>query len=361
MLKFSGSAIGLVGDSSPLLGVDSIKGHNQVSGKGFLTTGPPIEAGNVVIHRGLYTPMPGCSVYSSYVNGLCCELELLIRASFGITRLICVSFGITRVIGVSFGVTRLIRVSFGITRLIRVSFGITRLIRASFEITRLMCKGTARGKPTRGKKDAEMPPRRGARKGGRGGRGGRENGAGRVQPEVQPVAQATDPAAPITHADLAAMEQRFKDLIMQMQKQQQPAPPAPALAPASVPVVPEVVPDQLSAEAKHLRDFRKYNPTKFDGSLEDPTRAQLWLLSLKTIFWYMKCLEDQKVQCAVFMLTDRGTAWWETTERMLRGDVGQITWQQFKESFYAKFFSASLRDAKRQEFLNLEQDDMTVE
>ncbi|KAA0041160.1 gag protease polyprotein [Cucumis melo var. makuwa] len=148
-----------------------------------------------------------------------------------------------------------------------------------------------------------MPPRRGARRGGRGGRG---RGAGRVQPEVQPVAKATDPAAPVTHADLAAMEQRFRDLIMQMREQQQPAPPAPAPAPAPapVPVVPQVVPDQLSAEAKHLRDFRKYNPTTFDGSLEDPTRAQLW-----------------------------GTAWWETTERMLGGD----------------------------EFLNLEQGDMTVE
>ncbi|KAL0551618.1 hypothetical protein IC582_010707 [Cucumis melo] len=87
----------------------------------------------------------------------------------------------------------------------------------------------------------------------------------------------------------------------------------------------------------------------------------MWLSSLETIFRYMKCPEDQKVQCAVFMLTDRGTAWWETTERVLGGDVSQITWQQFKESFYAKFFSASLRDAKRQEFLNLEQGDMTVE
>ncbi|KAA0046024.1 gag protease polyprotein [Cucumis melo var. makuwa] len=158
----------------------------------------------------------------------------------------------------------------------------------------------------------EMPPRRGARRGGQG------RGAGRVQPEVQPVTQATDPAAPVTHADLAAMEQRFRDLIVQTWEQQQPAPPAPA----PVPVVPQVVPDQLSAEAKHLRDFRKYNPTTFDGSLEDPTRAQLWLSSLETIFWYMKCLEDQKVQCAVFMLTDRGTAWWETIKRMLGGDVG---------------------------------------
>ncbi|KAA0055520.1 gag protease polyprotein [Cucumis melo var. makuwa] len=163
-------------------------------------------------------------------------------------------------------------------------------------------------------------------------------------------AQAIDPAALVTLADLAAMEQKFRDLIMQMREQQQPAPPAPA--PASV--VPQVVPDQLSAEAKHLRDFRKYNPTTFDGSLEDPTRAQMWLSSLETIFRYMKCPEDQKVQCVVFMLTDRGTAWWETAGRMVGGDVGQITWKQFKESFYAKFFSASLRDAKRQEFLNLE-------
>ncbi|KAA0058399.1 pol protein [Cucumis melo var. makuwa] len=333
--------------------------------------------------------------------------------------------------------TRLICASFGSTRLICASFGSTRLICASFGSTRLLCRvGVQRGADRReagrmreGHMDAsdfpslplwpetvfcklspeklgryswyqslsfrfcrltydvslcfvslwlkrslplvrEMPPRRGARRGGRGGRG---RGAGRVQPEVQPVAQAPDPAAPVTHADLAAMEQRFRDMIMQMREQQKPASPTPAPAPAPapapvpapapapVPVAPQFVPDQLSAEAKHLRDFRKYNPTTFDGSLEDPTRAQMWLSSLETIFRYMKCPEDQKIQCAVFMLTDRGTAWWETTERMLGGDVSQITWQQFKESFYAKFFSASLRDAKRQEFLNLEQGDMTVE
>ncbi|KAA0046088.1 ty3-gypsy retrotransposon protein [Cucumis melo var. makuwa] len=136
----------------------------------------------------------------------------------------------------------------------------------------------------------KMPPRRGACRGRRGGRG---RGAGRVQPE--------------------------------MREQQHPTPPA--LTP--VQVVPQVVSDQLSAEAKHLRDFRKYNPTTFDGSLEDPTRAQMWLSSLETIFRYMKCPEDQKVRCAVFMLTDRGTA--------------------------------CLRDAKRQEFLNLEQGDRKVE
>ncbi|TYK06207.1 pol protein [Cucumis melo var. makuwa] len=84
-----------------------------------------------------------------------------------------------------------------------------------------------------------------------GDRGGRGRGAGRVQP----VAQATNPATPVTDANLVAME-----------------------------------------------------------SVEDPTKAQMWLSSVETIFRYMKCLDNQK-----------------------------ITWEQFKKSFYAKFCSASLR------------------
>ncbi|KAA0037320.1 gag protease polyprotein [Cucumis melo var. makuwa] len=161
----------------------------------------------------------------------------LLCVSFGITRLICVSFRITRLLCVSFGIMRLICASFGITRPICASFGITRLICASDGITRLIDVRVWREAEQRGQEGCvkaiwtrlvffmlplmEMLPRRGARRGGRGGRG---RGERRVQPEVQPVAQATDPAAPVTHADLAAIEQRFRDLIMQMREQQQPAP-----------------------------------------------------------------------------------------------------------------------------------------
>ncbi|KAA0033192.1 gag-protease polyprotein [Cucumis melo var. makuwa] len=95
--------------------------------------------------------------------------------------------------------------------------------------------------------------------------------------------------------------------------------------------------------------------------MDNPTKAQMWLTSIETIFRYMKCLDDENVQCAVFFLEDRGTAWWETAERMLGGDVSKITWEQFKENFYAKFFSANVKHAKQQEFLNFEQGDMTVE
>ncbi|KAA0046204.1 gag-protease polyprotein [Cucumis melo var. makuwa] len=179
-----------------------------------------------------------------------------------------------------------------------------------------------------------MPPRRGAHRGG--GKGGR--GTGHGQPEEQLAVPTTDPNAP----NQAALVQA-----------QTVIPPAPVEA--------QPAPVQLSAEAKHLRDFRKYNPKTLDRSMDNPTKAQMWLRSVETIFRYMKCPEDQKVQCAVFFLEDRGTAWWETAERMLGGDVSKITWDQFKESFYAKFFSANVKHAKPQEFLNLEQGDMAVE
>ncbi|TYK03544.1 retrotransposon protein, putative, Ty3-gypsy subclass [Cucumis melo var. makuwa] len=111
-------------------------------------------------------------------------------------------------------------------------------------------------------------------------------------------------------------------------------PGAPVLAqtvPSLAPVEAQLEPVQLSAEAKHLRDFRKYNPKTFNGSMDNPTKAQMWLTSIEKIF------------------------------RMLDGDVSKITWEQFKESFYAKFFSANVKYAKQQKFLNLEQGDMTVE
>ncbi|TYK04690.1 hypothetical protein E5676_scaffold676G00100 [Cucumis melo var. makuwa] len=202
--KFSGSAAGLFGDSFLFLGVNSIEGHNRISGKGFPTTGPRIEAGNVVIHRGLHVTRP--LVVACVLSGVrsClrinpdagCSCALRVCASLESTRLICASFGSTRLICASFGSTGLICASFGSTRLICASFGSTRLICAFYGTTRLLCR-------VREQREAD---RRGA---GRM-REGHMDVSGfliaSADPEVQPVAQATDPAAQVTHADLAAME-----------------------------------------------------------------------------------------------------------------------------------------------------------
>ncbi|KAA0067237.1 ty3-gypsy retrotransposon protein [Cucumis melo var. makuwa] len=64
------------------------------------------------------------------------------------------------------------------------------------------------------------------------------------------------------------------------------------IASAQTLVEPQNVSDQLSAKAKHLRDFMKYNPKTFDGSLKDPTKAQMSLPFVETIF----CLRYAKQQ-----------------------------------------------------------------
>ena len=74
-----------------------------------------------------------------------------------------------------------------------------------------------------------------------------------------------------------------------------------------------------------MKDFRKYNSKIFDESLKGSTKAQMRLSSVETIFWYIKCPNNYKFQCVIFILTDRGTTWWETIERMLGGDENQIT------------------------------------
>uniref|UniRef100_A0A9I9EHC0 Gag protease polyprotein n=1 Tax=Cucumis melo TaxID=3656 RepID=A0A9I9EHC0_CUCME len=91
-----------------------------------------------------------------------------------------------------------------------------------------------------------MSPRRGARRGG--GRGGR--GASRGQPEAQPAAPAVDPNAPVTQADLAAMEQRYQDMLQA------------ALAPFLAAQQNQAAPVQ--ARPSFFQPLRKLNPCQFN-------------------------------------------------------------------------------------------------
>ncbi|XP_038889305.1 uncharacterized protein LOC120079215 [Benincasa hispida] len=117
----------------------------------------------------------------------------------------------------------------------------------------------------------------------------------------------------------------------------------------------------LPLEAKHLRDFRKFDPCSFDGSLGDPTKSKMWLSSIETIFCFMRCPEEHKLQCTVFILTGNAEIWWHSAEKMIDTGGELVTWEQFKERFYEKYFSANTRYNKQAEFLNLRQRVMSVE
>ncbi|KAA0035911.1 gag-protease polyprotein [Cucumis melo var. makuwa] len=170
--------------------------------------------------------------------------------------------------------------SFGFTKdwLVPTRSQIARIRERASSQTEAEVRAKASWRMTRSDR-GKMPPCRGAHRGG----GRRGRGAGRIQHEEQPAVQAANLTA-FTHVALAQTQ----------------------VASAQALMVPQIVSDQLSAEAKHLRDFRKYNPKTFDESMDNPTKAQMWLTSIEKFCRYMKCPNDQKVQCVVFFLEDRG-------------------------------------------------------
>lgn len=115
----------------------------------------------------------------------------------------------------------------------------------------------------------------------------------------------------------------------------------------------------MSVATRYLQEFKIYDPRSFDGLSTDPTFAVAWMSSMETIFRYMRCPEEHKVQCATFMLRDDALLWWEFTERTIDVSGGPVTWLQFKEAFFERYDLPITR--KKEEFIQLKQGNQTVE
>nr|KYP62010.1 hypothetical protein KK1_016525 [Cajanus cajan] len=74
----------------------------------------------------------------------------------------------------------------------------------------------------------------------------------------------------------------------------------------------------------------------------------------------MNCLDNQKVNYAVFMLVGEAEYWWDSTRRLLEGGGIIITWEVFRAKFFEKYFPNDVRRAKEIEFMQLKQGNMTV-
>ncbi|KAA0049972.1 ty3-gypsy retrotransposon protein [Cucumis melo var. makuwa] len=105
------------------LDVDSIKEYNQISGKGFLTIGPRIEAGNVVTHMGIIRNVTvSCSLCAIICNELFTDRHRC-------PDVLCI---VVMLVGYV------------------VNWNSTSM---DYKVL-MLCKGTVRGRPTRDKKDA---------------------------------------------------------------------------------------------------------------------------------------------------------------------------------------------------------------
>ncbi|OWM67173.1 hypothetical protein CDL15_Pgr000625 [Punica granatum] len=106
--------------------------------------------------------------------------------------------------------------------------------------------------------------------------------------------------------------------------------------------------------------FRKYGPSNFSGSA-DPIEAENWITGMERIFSIMEVSDTQRVALASFMLEGDAQYWWEATQRRLDpNSLHAITWFEFTQAFYNKYFPASFRRTKEREFLNLKQGELGV-
>ena len=87
--------------------------------------------------------------------------------------------------------------------------------------------------------------------------------------------------------------------------------------------------------------------------------ADHWLYQIERIPWAMEITSNTtRITLASFLLEGESQIWWDwvTTSR----DLETMTWADFRRLFMGKYFSASARHAKAQEFLKLRQRTMTV-
>lgn len=115
--------------------------------------------------------------------------------------------------------------------------------------------------------------------------------------------------------------------------------------------------DHEKGSADFFDKFRKLGPTEFHGD-SDPAVAEEWISSLEVIFEFMNIEDTEKVRCAIFMLKKDARKWWEAAKQ--GKDLSTMTWEQFKDVFYEKYFTADVRARRADQLYGLKHGDKTV-
>ncbi|XP_075473958.1 uncharacterized protein LOC142505018 [Primulina tabacum] len=117
-----------------------------------------------------------------------------------------------------------------------------------------------------------------------------------------------------------------------------------------------LVKQEPSPEGAYDR-FKRMNPPEFVGST-GPLIAMKWVKAIEVIFNYLHIEDNDRVSCAIFLLTKTVRIWWEATKVTV--NVQTLQWNDFKELFYDKYFSTNVKTQKVKEFLELKQGNLNV-
>ena len=77
-------------------------------------------------------------------------------------------------------------------------------------------------------------------------------------------------------------------------------------------------------------------PPTFDG-IQNLIVAMRWLSDVEGCFFTCSCPVDQKVRCALNLLSSREKDWWRFMIGSYTDDQrAEVTWEQFKDMFRAR-------------------------
>ncbi|XP_028096343.1 uncharacterized protein LOC114296255 [Camellia sinensis] len=133
-------------------------------------------------------------------------------------------------------------------------------------------------------------------------------------------------------------------MTQQLRQQPLPHPPPPVL----------VEPDNNDI-INLTQKFMKIKPSTFLGGIE-PLKTGTWLPEMEKLFEEFPCSVTQKVLLAAYTLKDEAQRWW----LLVQNNNGDMTWAQFNEIFYNKYFPQCFRDRKVSKFQELKQGKMSV-
>ncbi|XP_028064345.1 uncharacterized protein LOC114267504 isoform X2 [Camellia sinensis] len=141
------------------------------------------------------------------------------------------------------------------------------------------------------------------------------------------------------------MLEALTEAMMQQQRQQSLSPPPPLVQ--VEPVNNEII--------SLTQKFNKMKPPTFLGGIE-PLKTETWILEIEKLFEVFPCAETQKVLLATYTLKDEAQPRW----MLIRDNSGTLTWDQFREIFYEKYFPQCFQDRKVSEFQEHKYGNMSI-
>ncbi|KAK2357014.1 receptor protein EIX2 [Trifolium repens] len=99
----------------------------------------------------------------------------------------------------------------------------------------------------------------------------------------------------------------------------------------------------ITAGSRLLTSFNHQAPPKFSGE-GGPDTADLWLQAMERIFGAIHCPEEEKVTLATYQLQGSSEYWWRNTRLIMEAAYEEVSWENFKRRFLAKYFPETARE-----------------